>query len=208
MPNTCRIVLACTIAVMITAAALVGSPSTKKSEDDPIARKLVVKKKVEMLLTMQRSAKAGEPMILAASLRNVGQEPVGYGPVDAGYKDFRILVKAEGKLVPLTRFGKRSGVTTIPTEFRLFTPLLLKPGTEAVIYVNLGLLYDLTLPGKYEISAATTMYPPGAPKNSSEFVVEVTGLKFEVKEPRRLRERPGEKGGGEEDKARRLTQPT
>ncbi len=200
MADTCTTPLACKAAAVIAAAALVGCASTKNSGDAPVARKLVVKKKIEMLLSMERSVKADEPMILAVSLRNVGQEPVGYGPADAGYRDFRILVKAEGKLVPLTRFGNRSRVEVIPTDYGRFIPLLLKPGTESVIYVNLGLLYDLTVPGKYEVSAATTMFPPGAPKDGSDFVIEVTGLKFEVKEPRPLRERPGEKGGGEKNR--------
>ncbi len=175
----------CSIAAVVALVVASGrgdSPDhARRHADKTLSQKRTVKAGMDMTLSIKKATPAGEPMALEIELRNVGKQILRYGPTDAGYGDFQILVKdGARKPVPLTRTGKASAVQTRPTEFTKFSPRPIGPGEGYVTIFNLTLLYDLTLPGKYRVSVATEVYPPGSPKNGKEFVIEATGLTFEV----------------------------
>ena len=148
------------------------------------AMKKVVKNSVEMALTIRKKQSAGTPIMLEISVINKGQNVVRHGPLDGAYGDFRIkITQPDGKKVPFTRFGK-PGWGKKPTRFTKSNPKPIKPGELYSVTLNLSLLFDLTLPWTYRAAVETEIYPPGSPKNSTEFTLKVTDLEFKVSEPR------------------------
>ena len=184
-----RYALVVMTAMSLAVLAAVPEPAPGGAETRPVRREGVasiqaVNNGVEMSLSMAKSVRAGEHMVLEVALRNVGKETVRYGPTDAGYMDFQILiVDGGGRPVPLTRLGEKSKVSTRPTEFFKFSPKPLQPGQSYTVAFNLALAYDLTLRGNYRVSAATEIFPPASRRNGKGFVVKATGLAFEVTSP-------------------------
>jgi len=176
--------IALAIALGAAKPGTAGANDTGKPEGEDVARKKSAKNDVEMTLSAKNATPAGESLPLEVVIRNKGKDVVRYGPTDAGYGDFQILVvDAAGKGGPLTRMGKASGVVTRPARFAKFTPKPIRPGEACAIRFNLALLYDLTLAGKYGASVAVEIYPAGSPKDGREFVIKAADLTFEVTSP-------------------------
>jgi len=198
-PRARGLLLAAAAAAVLIAAA----PATREGRPPASVRTEAVKNGVRLTLATPQAGRAGQPRIVKVTLRNEGKDLVEYGSLQRPrYVDFQVRMKAElirlqmaSGDVPLTRYGKRIRANVErPLDAHLWTPVKVKPGQESVAYLNLGLLYDLSLPGKYEVSVATIFMRGG--DRSKAFTIEATGLKFELDSPRAASQRPRAFGGG------------
>jgi hypothetical protein len=115
----------------------------------------------------------GEPIILTISLKNVSTNDIEIvGPILAGY-DIEVLGPT-GEKVPLTLYGKmrfensRLGSRAVN---------MLKPGTDFSLEVNLSRLFDMTLRGKYIVSAQSVV---GRAQGDTRVVLKVTSNKVNL----------------------------
>jgi len=138
---------------------LVAQEKPREDSQSPahFAEATDTKNDIELAIKVPRSTPAGEPISLQISLANGGKEDVTYGVSDY-FCDFKIsVVDADGKAVSYTRFGKAC-LGEEHQAFRYFyCPM--PPGGKHTVEMNLGLFFDLTIPGKYRIGVAKEINP-------------------------------------------------
>jgi hypothetical protein len=104
---------------------------------------------VELLCTIPGDAKAGSAIGLKLEVTNRRKNEIQF--FVSRFEDYRFIVSdGGGKQVPLTRFGeafKRS-------EDGRRVPIIVPPGETRETIVNLGLIFDLSMPGEYRLSVS------------------------------------------------------
>ena len=107
---------------------------------------------VTLSATLPDKCFAGERIELMISLRNQRKDDVDYY-VSIPARDFNIVVHdSKEKPVPLTEFGKQ--ILASPVGGRIFRGVvlvILSPGKDYSITINLTRLYDLTKAGDYSL---------------------------------------------------------
>ncbi len=162
----------CFLFSMPTSPGYVGSPEC-------VVSKTVQRRGVTLTLSMPGEWVADSPVWCDVCLRNNGEAAATYGHT-SDYKAFTITVfEANGQAVPLTRFGKIV-IGGEPGEYKKFITRALLPGQTLSRRYNLSRLFDLTVCGRYWITARREI-------NENQLgyhaVLELTDFPFTVREP-------------------------
>jgi len=148
-----------------------------KQQDAPNER-TVVESGIELKIAADTEGPAGGPVELTVVLTNRGEKPVYHYHI-AYYNDFTFEVKdRKGQPVPFTTFGKGvqgSGWIGSRTTQRL------DPGESYSVRFNLARMFDLSMPGKYEVGVGKKMILD--PRTGEEMPLKVGGLRITLTEP-------------------------
>jgi len=141
------------------------------------AQKKAAKNDIEIVVKVRGENVAGDGVNVDISLTNRGAQEVGYIHADF-YHDFRFEVLThDGEKVPYTRLGQALFENS---DVRKVGESKLPPGKSHSICYNIGLLFDLSMPGKYRLGVKKGI---GGTKTES-FGLEVSELEFRVSPPR------------------------
>jgi hypothetical protein len=138
---------------------------------------------VELTVALTEKGVAGEALPITITLRNAGRAVVTYGEV-AGIGDYKLAVKdAEGKAIPVTRYGKwwLETVGGGGGERYKYVIRKLEPGQSMSLSANLTRLYDLTVAGKYTLVVSRKINADNA--DGQAFTVQTEAIPFEIVEP-------------------------
>ena len=137
---------------------------------------------------LPNAPEAGSPVCVRAKIINTGKVPLLVVWQKQAALPFDVVLKADGKPVPLTRYGvKRIAPTERMDQLRLLHGSTrgshLKPGESHEEEIpNLALYYDLTVPGEYDLTVSRYVTIGGW--NSKKGVrLRVKGLRLTISNP-------------------------
>jgi hypothetical protein len=165
-----------------------GEKTPKKADENWVYSK--PENGITLAASVPAKTTAGNPIPLKVELTNKGKEiaVVGINRRENFHVDIK-LVDNEGKKVPLTRYGvKRLEPTEIGDILAranmAFMMRKLKPDSSLGLNVgNLGLFYDLTIPGDYRI-VVSRGFGMGSGESDEKFVeLKTPPLRFTIEQP-------------------------
>jgi hypothetical protein len=144
--------------------------TTRASKDD-----------VEMAVSVPCTQPAGEPCYAVVTVTNHANHAVVYGFANSPYHDCSVIVRGRdtAKEMPLTAYGK--SVRAKDGESRKSSESVLSPGQTVLMRFNLCLLYDLTVPGPYDVSISEFFISKEKPDWSKPLTVK--GAEFNITQP-------------------------
>ncbi len=173
------------VCVLLVGAATMAGASSAPKEDTPAGshpdREYVEKKTdkdgYELLVRVPRKSLAGHPVEAELTLANRGQEHRLIAYQRHLYRDFQVeMSDKQGKPVPLTRLGTLRIGPKLTEES--YEPEKLPPGKAHRLKLNLALLFDLTVPGTYQLKVGKAY---DFLKDKQTWM-EVEGVEFEILE--------------------------
>ena len=168
--------------ILILTCLLVGLFAVSlRAEDNPVkAEASADHAGVRLHAKVTAPCIAGSTIQVTMSLSNNSNRSVSYGLINC-YYDFDIQVTdAEGRAVPLTRFGNsRIGGNggQFGSAFK-YNMKELKPGASYRIELNLGRLFDVSVAGTYSLRIRRRVNEG----MKDEFILEVKDIKIVVGE--------------------------
>ncbi len=177
--RTSLLVLGCFASALMSWAGTAGASETSGNVREVKA----VSNAIELAVALPEKGTAGEALPMTITLKNAGRATVTYGHV-AGIGDYELAVKdAEGKAVPVTRFGKwwLETVGGAGEERGKYVIRKLEPGQSVSIAANLARLFDLSVAGKYTLTVGRKLNADNA--DGRAFTVRTGDIPFEMVEP-------------------------
>lgn len=160
---------------LLTLLNVVAEVSENIKQIDEQAERAVLKNGVEMTVQVNKNNIVSQPLAMKISLTNLSDETISHGHI-RGYDDYDVVVlDSFGMQVPLTRYGKNCVASKEGGKLAIAD---LQPGWMYSITLNLQRLFDLTIPGKYQVSISKRINP----FRPLEYVIDVPDLEFFVLE--------------------------
>lgn len=165
------------VLLSISAACANSGDDGWKAKGKELASKLQLTIKPQ-----QGKVKAGQPVTLSVSIKNVSTEEVTVECNRNMYDDYTFQVTdARKKEAPATNFLRQQKVYTLDERsMESLTGYKLKPGQSADCSLNAGVFFDLSLPGKYSITVKRGLPLPICLEGVVSNTVEVTVLEPEA----------------------------
>ena len=128
------------------------APVTLSSKD--ALEKSTVTNGVNLNLRMRTKTPAGEPVEVAFTIENRSNRDIVNGFQNPGDCDFvlKVLNDVE-KEVPYTLYGQFRKPREPVRDFVSYHVVTIPPGQSHSTIINLNLLFDLTIPGRYRLEA-------------------------------------------------------
>ena len=154
-------------------------PATTRPAEDYLD-KHVIANGVQLTLRMRNKLRAGEPVEVELTIQNRSDRDVENGFDNWEDCDFIVkLLGDTGAPVAYTRYGNRRRPAERVSGAVAYQKVIIRPGESHSFIVNLGLMYDLTIGGRFTLEVQKLMDYT----KPSRFELKLGGCEFYITDP-------------------------